>query len=322
MESRFSQDFSDVRVHTDAQANESAKSLGATAYTTGNDVVFAAGKYEPGTGEGQQRIAHELAHVIQQRQSGLTSSRSTELSSPRDASEREADAVGRKVAGGMHAPAIVAAGVGIQRTNGKIPVLDDFEKKFPDAGKLIRKQPSAMTLVNEADTAGAQFGGFVEDGPASVVATGRACTVGSKVYIPKTRTADAVMAMSDFLFELNNAVRKPKFEALDKEATKGSKGTLDAKKYAYKTVELEVEGMLRLGKIWFEIKKTMPKGAKTDAYDPEFFLSDYEAVTSGKKSKDDLVKDVLKRVYDTGKLKGKTVEQKYIDDYNSLSGGK
>jgi hypothetical protein len=117
-------------------------------------------------------------------------------------------------------------------------------------------------------------------------------------------------------------VRKPKFDVLDKEATKGSKGTLDAKKYAYKTVELEVEGMLRLGEIWFEIKKTMPKGAKTEAYGPQFYASDYEAVKSGKKSKDDLTKEVLKRVYDSGDLKGKTVEQKYIDDYKSLSGGK
>ncbi len=321
MESRFGQDFSGVRVHIDNKANQSAKELGASAYTKGKDIVFATGEYAPGTREGQQRIAHELTHVVQQSRSGKAPSREGQLSSPHDSSEREADAVSRTVAGGGHAPAIVAQGVGIQRTNGKIPLLDDFEKKFADAAKLIRKQPSAMTLVNEAAATGAQFGGYVEDGPANVAAGARAATVGSKVYVPRART-DSVLAMRDFLFELNNAVRKPKFDVLDKEATKGSKGTLDAKKYAYKTVELEVEGMLRLGKIWFEIKKTMPKGAKTEAYGPQFYASDYESVKSGKKSKDDLTKEVLKRVYDSGDLKGKTVEQKYMDDYKSLSGGK
>jgi len=323
MESRLGHEFKNVRVHTDAQASESAKSLGAKAYTTGNNVVFAAGEYEPRTIEGQQRIAHELTHVIQQRQSGLVAWRNDQISSPHDSSEREADVVGRTVARGMQAPAILAAGVGIQR-DGKddpIPLLDDFAKKFPDAAKLIRKEPVAMKLVKEAAAAGAQFGGYVEEGPKAVAAGGRAATLGSKVYVPKTRT-DPVIAVSDFLFELNNAIRKPKFAVLDTEATKGSKGTLDAKTYAYKTVELEVEGMLRLGEVWFEMKKNVPKDKQSKTADAEFFLSDYEAVKNGKKTKDQLVKDVLKRTYDTGALKGKTVEQNYMDDYKSLSGGK
>jgi hypothetical protein len=130
------------------------------------------------------------------------------------------------------------------------------------------------------------------------------------------------MAMRDFLFELNNALRSAKFAALTAEAAKGTKGSLTAKDYAYKMAEQEVEGMLRLGEIWFETKKSMPKGPKTDVYNNPFFQSDYEALKSGKKTKDDIVKDVLKRVYDTGTLKGKTVEQYYIEAYQSLSGGK
>ena len=42
----------------------------------------------------------------------------------------------------------------------------------------------------------------------------------------------------------------------------------------------------------------------------------------GKKTKDQVVKDVLARVYDTGKVRGKTTEQYYMDDFNNLSGGK
>jgi hypothetical protein len=67
MESRFGQDFSDVRVHTDEQAAESAEAVNARAYTVGKDVVFGAGEYEPGTSEGQRLLAHELVHVSQNR---------------------------------------------------------------------------------------------------------------------------------------------------------------------------------------------------------------------------------------------------------------
>jgi hypothetical protein len=69
MEPRFQQDFSRVRVHTDVRAAESARSVGALAYTVGQDVVFGAGRYEPATTAGRQLLAHELTHVAQQ-QSG------------------------------------------------------------------------------------------------------------------------------------------------------------------------------------------------------------------------------------------------------------
>jgi len=66
MESRFQHDFSRVRVHTDARAAESARAVGASAYTVGEHVAFGAGRYEPGTRAGVRLLAHELAHVRQQ----------------------------------------------------------------------------------------------------------------------------------------------------------------------------------------------------------------------------------------------------------------
>lgn len=66
MESRFGQDFSDVRIHTDKLAAESAQSINALAYTVGGDVVFGTGQYAPGITKGKQLLAHELTHVIQQ----------------------------------------------------------------------------------------------------------------------------------------------------------------------------------------------------------------------------------------------------------------
>ena len=66
MELRFGHDFSQVRVHTDARAVESARTLNALAYTSSRDIVFGAGQYAPNTHEGRRLLAHELAHVVQQ----------------------------------------------------------------------------------------------------------------------------------------------------------------------------------------------------------------------------------------------------------------
>ncbi|HEY0764461.1 MAG TPA: DUF4157 domain-containing protein [Pyrinomonadaceae bacterium] len=73
MEPRFGHDFSNVRVHTDARAAESAAALKAQAYTIGNHVVFGNGNYLPGTSSGQQLLAHELTHVVQQSSSPVAS---------------------------------------------------------------------------------------------------------------------------------------------------------------------------------------------------------------------------------------------------------
>lgn len=64
-EPRFGRDFSDVRVHTDDHASESAAAIRAKAYTAGRDIAFSAGEYEPESAEGRRLISHELAHVAQ-----------------------------------------------------------------------------------------------------------------------------------------------------------------------------------------------------------------------------------------------------------------
>jgi hypothetical protein len=65
-EPRFRQDFSRVRVHTGATAEQSARDVNAHAYTVGPNMVFAAGRFAPATHEGRRLIAHELTHVTQQ----------------------------------------------------------------------------------------------------------------------------------------------------------------------------------------------------------------------------------------------------------------
>lgn len=90
METRFGADFGAVRIHADAAAAESARTIGAAAYTVGRDIVFGAGRYQPQSGAGQQLLAHELAHVVQQSRGG---------SAPPDAEARADRAANQAVQG-------------------------------------------------------------------------------------------------------------------------------------------------------------------------------------------------------------------------------
>lgn len=65
-EPRFGLNLSDVRLHTNSQAAETARLLNARALTHGRDVVFGAGEYAGGTSSGRHLLAHELTHVVQQ----------------------------------------------------------------------------------------------------------------------------------------------------------------------------------------------------------------------------------------------------------------
>ncbi|MGK6352093.1 eCIS core domain-containing protein [Parapedobacter sp. DT-150] len=65
-ESRFNRDFSNVRIHADGGAAQSAQRINARAYTTGDNIVFNAGQYQPGSEHGRRLLAHELTHVVQQ----------------------------------------------------------------------------------------------------------------------------------------------------------------------------------------------------------------------------------------------------------------
>jgi hypothetical protein len=67
MEQGLGRGLGDVRVHTGDRAAASARAVGAVAYTVGSDIVFARGRHAPGTPEGRRLLAHELAHVVQQR---------------------------------------------------------------------------------------------------------------------------------------------------------------------------------------------------------------------------------------------------------------
>lgn len=117
MQTKMGADFSDVRVHDDAAARASAAEIGARAYTSGNHIVLGAG------GADKHTLAHELTHVIQQRQgpvAGTADGSGLKVSDPSDRFERQAEANASRVMSGgssLLAPAPAQA-AGVQRAAG------------------------------------------------------------------------------------------------------------------------------------------------------------------------------------------------------------
>ncbi|QEO14103.1 DUF4157 domain-containing protein [Agromyces intestinalis] len=102
MEQRIGADFGDVRVHTDAAAHESAKSVNAHAYTVGPHIVFQRDAYDPSSTAGRTTIAHELTHVVQQRSGpveGTSAGGGISVSDPGDRFERAAAENATRVVG-------------------------------------------------------------------------------------------------------------------------------------------------------------------------------------------------------------------------------
>jgi hypothetical protein len=131
LEPRFGHDFSNVQVHTDASAARSAEAVEAHAYTVGSHIAFNAGQYDPQSAGGQQLIAHELAHVVQQ-SSGAASSpmaSSMVVSEPGDRHEQEAEAAAEAVLAGGQAE-LSAGAAEVQREADE----DDDDEEHQSAG--------------------------------------------------------------------------------------------------------------------------------------------------------------------------------------------
>jgi hypothetical protein len=94
-ESSLGQSLDDVRVHTDGEADSLARSVSARAFTTGTDIYFAQGEFQPSSSQGRQLIAHEVAHVVQQR--GAPTSGPMRVSQPGEPLEQEAEAASREL---------------------------------------------------------------------------------------------------------------------------------------------------------------------------------------------------------------------------------
>ncbi|WP_051742433.1 DUF4157 domain-containing protein [Kitasatospora sp. MBT66] len=163
MEGRLGADFSDVRLHTGAAAQRSAAEIGARAYTSGRDVVIGHG------GGDKHTLAHELTHVIQQRNgavAGTDRGDGLRVSDPRDSFEREAEANARRVmarpAGGPEAVrraepghAAGAAEPAVQRKLGfetevDMPVENSRGEKYEGDTDLAQSTAADFKLVSDS----------------------------------------------------------------------------------------------------------------------------------------------------------------------------
>lgn len=100
LESRLGEGFSQVRVHTNEKANQSAEAVSARAFTVGRNIVFGAGQYAPHTRVGKQLLTHELTHVLQQRSLPQSTPPTRFDPSGNDIHEQEADRVSQVTASG------------------------------------------------------------------------------------------------------------------------------------------------------------------------------------------------------------------------------
>lgn len=130
MESRLGADFSEVRVHNDSRADESARAVNAHAYTSGHNIVFQRDKFDPSSYDGKHRLAHELFHVIQQRSGpveGTPVGGGLNLSDPSDRHERQAVEVADRAMAGSAPVTPAAAGQPVQRCADK-PHTEDADE--------------------------------------------------------------------------------------------------------------------------------------------------------------------------------------------------
>jgi Domain of unknown function (DUF4157) len=129
-------DFSQVRIHADRSASEAAAALHASAFTVGQDIMFGAG-YRPATPTGKALLAHELAHVVQQRGAPAPA---FAIIAPHDPSERAAEAAAQAVVSGRPAASLspVPAGA-LQRQSGEVHVAEHEAEVTERKAKLFAR---------------------------------------------------------------------------------------------------------------------------------------------------------------------------------------
>lgn len=136
-------DLGGVRVHTSPEADDLSRGIGARAFTTGQDIFFREGAYNPHTSDGQKTIAHELTHVAQQG-SGVGGGVGRMTVGPAaDAYEQEADSV---------ANSLVGTGLQMQPVQSQeLPEEEELQKQRAQRQELPEEEEPIQTQVEEEE---------------------------------------------------------------------------------------------------------------------------------------------------------------------------
>jgi hypothetical protein len=145
MEPRFGYDFSQVRVHSDTKAAQSAQAVNSLAYTVKRDIVFGEGQYAPGRISGQRLIAHELTHVAQQA-SAVSSLARLEIGVRDSQAEREADDMAYRIVAGKPFGSIRSEEPILRKQD----AIDfDLVPTPPEEAELLKKQGVNLPIVSK-----------------------------------------------------------------------------------------------------------------------------------------------------------------------------
>ena len=149
-------DFSEVRIHTDATASELSDDLNARAFTVGQNIAFGKGEYQPGSPVGDALIAHELAHVVQQKGGPSSPVSASKTSLQTDSLETQADRSAVNVVASMwgglkqvtgQAFTQIRTGLGLQRCS-----KGDNKSKDTDTKDKAQKRTPDVSDSDKKDT--------------------------------------------------------------------------------------------------------------------------------------------------------------------------
>ena len=156
LESAFADSFPEVRLHHGSEAARLSRALGARAFTYGSDVVFGAQQYAPGTASGDALLAHELAHVLQQRGAGPSGLQAQGAGLEHQADQAAADVMarlwGREILGTVDLPApqpLSRSGLalsGCSRGRGEVPTGTGVHLDVGDVSSGITMTPPTAGL--------------------------------------------------------------------------------------------------------------------------------------------------------------------------------
>jgi hypothetical protein len=145
MGSTLGYDFSDVRVHTTPESADLNTQLSAKAFTTGKDIFFAEGAYEPGSSSGQELLAHELTHVVQQGSGAVGGASRMTVNAPGDAFEQQADAIAQSA---IHSQPTATGGVQRQ----EMPEDEDIQMQADERGiQRVEQEDQEEKLLLKVD---------------------------------------------------------------------------------------------------------------------------------------------------------------------------
>lgn len=150
MGAAMGQDFSGVRVHTSNESHTLNQQLNAKAFTTGQDIFFKQGEYNPGSSGGQELLAHELTHVVQQSTGRVGGGSGMTVNAPGDTFEQEADAVAKQaVTAGSAATTERPAG-GVQREE-ELQMKSVQREEMPEEEELQTKAVQREEMLEEEE---------------------------------------------------------------------------------------------------------------------------------------------------------------------------